>query len=93
MCRSQSFIKDEYGITNTFILSFRHNIKHEKPPATTKVGITAHGGYQAEIHYFLTGLDIEEVIAKSLLDPPMRSGHALITCAEYYFADYGQKES
>lgn len=31
-----------------------------KPPPTTKVGLTAKGGYQAEAHYFLCGLDIEE---------------------------------
>jgi hypothetical protein len=31
-----------------------------KPPPTTKVGITAHGGFQAEAHYFLCGLDIRE---------------------------------
>ena len=30
------------------------------PPPTTKVGITAKGGWQAEFHYFLTGLDIKE---------------------------------
>lgn len=30
------------------------------PPPTTKVGITAKGGYKAECHWFLTGLDIEE---------------------------------
>ncbi|KAJ6507418.1 hypothetical protein C8R47DRAFT_967066 [Mycena vitilis] len=28
------------------------------PPPTTKVGLTAHGGFQAEMHYFLVGLDI-----------------------------------
>lgn len=28
------------------------------PPATTKVGLTAKGGYQAEVHWFLCGLDI-----------------------------------
>lgn len=33
------------------------------PPATTKVGITAKGGYQAEFHFYLTGLDIEEKAA------------------------------
>lgn len=27
-------------------------------PPTTKIGLTAPGGYQAEIHYFLTGLDV-----------------------------------
>jgi len=30
------------------------------PPPTTKVGITAMGGYQAEVHWFLVGLDIKE---------------------------------
>ena len=30
------------------------------PPPTTKVGITAKGGWQAECHFFLTGLDIKE---------------------------------
>ena len=29
------------------------------PPATTKIGITAKGGFQAEVHWFLVGLDIE----------------------------------
>ncbi|KIX06717.1 uncharacterized protein Z518_04693 [Rhinocladiella mackenziei CBS 650.93] len=30
------------------------------PPPTTKVGITALGGYRAEYHIYLTGLDIKE---------------------------------
>ncbi|KAH0845339.1 hypothetical protein FOPE_11287 [Fonsecaea pedrosoi] len=30
------------------------------PPPTTRVGITAKGGYQAEFHFYLTGLDIQE---------------------------------
>ncbi|KAF2094597.1 DUF1446-domain-containing protein [Rhizodiscina lignyota] len=29
------------------------------PPPTTKIGITAKGGYQAEMNWFLTGLDID----------------------------------
>lgn len=29
------------------------------PPPTTKIGITAKGGYKAEVRWFLTGLDIE----------------------------------
>ncbi|KAH0442492.1 DUF1446 domain-containing protein [Colletotrichum camelliae] len=33
------------------------------PPSTTKVGITAKGGWQAEFHFYLTGLDIEEKAA------------------------------
>ena len=35
-------------------------VKGLPPPSTTKVGITAHGGYRAEFHYYLTGLDIPE---------------------------------
>ncbi len=34
-------------------------VKAETPPQTTKVGITAKGGYQAEVHWFLVGLDIQ----------------------------------
>ncbi|WQF78843.1 Putative acyclic terpene utilization [Colletotrichum destructivum] len=36
------------------------NVGNIKPPPTTKVGITAKGGYQAEAHYFLCGLDTAE---------------------------------
>lgn len=32
------------------------------PPKTTKVGITAHGGYTAEIHWAVVGLDIDEKV-------------------------------
>ena len=35
-------------------------IKGSAPPSTTRVGVTAHGGYQAEFHFYLAGLDIEE---------------------------------
>lgn len=35
-------------------------IKGRPPPPTTRVGVTAHGGYQAEWHFYLVGLDIEE---------------------------------
>lgn len=30
------------------------------PPTTTKVGITAWGGYQAEFHYYICGIDLEQ---------------------------------
>ena len=33
------------------------------PPPTTKVGVTAKGGYQAEFHFYITGLDLEEKAA------------------------------
>ena len=39
------------------------NVGYRKPPPTTKVGITARGGFQAEVHYFGCGLDIEEKAA------------------------------
>ena len=35
-------------------------VKGLPPPPTTKVGITAPAGYQAEYHVYLVGLDIEE---------------------------------
>ncbi|KAH8602080.1 hypothetical protein B0O99DRAFT_588305 [Bisporella sp. PMI_857] len=35
-------------------------IKGLPPPPTTKIGITAPAGYQAEYHIYLVGLDIEE---------------------------------
>ncbi|KAK5162704.1 hypothetical protein LTR04_003070 [Oleoguttula sp. CCFEE 6159] len=34
-------------------------VKSDLPPPTTKIGITAKGGYQAEMHWFLCGLDID----------------------------------
>jgi hypothetical protein len=37
-----------------------HGVTGDLPPPTTKVGITADGGYQAEAHWFLVGLDIKE---------------------------------
>lgn len=33
-------------------------VGYAPPPPTTKVGITAHGGFQASFTYFLVGLDI-----------------------------------
>lgn len=35
-------------------------VKGNSPPATTKMGLTAFGGYQAELHWAMIGLDIEE---------------------------------
>ncbi|GMG11567.1 unnamed protein product [Aspergillus oryzae] len=36
-----------------------HGVRSAPPPPTTKVGITARGGFQAEASWFLVGLDIE----------------------------------
>ncbi|GAB7350732.1 hypothetical protein MBLNU459_g1283t2 [Dothideomycetes sp. NU459] len=38
-------------------------VKADLPPPTTKIGITAKGGYQAEMHWFMTGLDIDSKAA------------------------------
>jgi hypothetical protein len=35
-------------------------VKGIPPPPTTRCGVTAHGGFQAEWHFYLVGLDIEE---------------------------------
>lgn len=35
-------------------------VKGLPPPPTTKVGITAFGGYQAEFHFYMVGLDMEQ---------------------------------
>jgi hypothetical protein len=35
-----------------------HGVQWGLPPPTTKVGVTARGGFQAEVHWFLVGLDI-----------------------------------
>lgn len=35
-------------------------VKGSPPPTTTKVGITARGGYQAEFHFYMCGLDLKE---------------------------------
>ncbi|KAL4886690.1 hypothetical protein BJY04DRAFT_228481 [Aspergillus karnatakaensis] len=36
-----------------------HGVRSGPPPPTTKVGITARGGFQAEASWFLVGLDID----------------------------------
>jgi hypothetical protein len=39
---------------------FVSGVKGHPPPTTTKVGITARGGWQAEFHYYFVGLDLEQ---------------------------------
>ncbi|KAL4782131.1 hypothetical protein BJX76DRAFT_349600 [Aspergillus varians] len=52
-----------------------HGVRSAPPPPTTKVGITARGGFQAEASWFLVGLDIDakarmlEVQIRHLLAP------------------------
>ncbi|KAJ5256771.1 hypothetical protein N7478_012875 [Penicillium angulare] len=47
---------EQRGINRVAVLGARS----APPPPTTKVGITARGGFQAEVWWFLTGLDIED---------------------------------
>ena len=49
-------VKFEQLSTDRVALS---GVRAEPPPPTTKLGITAKGGFQAEVHWFLVGLDIE----------------------------------
>ena len=46
-------------------------VKGKPPPTTTKVGITAKGGWQAEFHYLLCGLDLEQKVSQHV--PLVRS--------------------
>lgn len=39
---------------------FVEGVKGKPPPTTTKVGITAKGGWQAEFHFLFCGLDLEQ---------------------------------
>lgn len=49
-------------------------VKGRPPPRTTKVGITAFGGYTAELHWALIGLDIPEKIKMAELQMRHRFG-------------------
>jgi hypothetical protein len=49
-----------------------HGVKALPPPPTTKVGLTARGGFQAEFYYFLTGLDVLE--KAQMLEAQIRRG-------------------
>jgi len=59
------------------------NIKYKKPPPTTKIGITALGGFQAEVHYFLCGLDIAE--KAQLLEKQVRN---LLDVSKYHKLEF-----
>lgn len=59
-------------------------VKRAPPPPTTKVGITARVGYQAEVHWFLVGLDIQEK-AKML---EMQVRHALGDTSRFHILNF-----
>ncbi|KIH89893.1 hypothetical protein SPBR_00350 [Sporothrix brasiliensis 5110] len=63
-------------------------VKGLPPPPTTKVGITAKGGMQAEFHFYLTGLDIEEKAAMIERQTKARMGAYLdkFSCLKFMMA-------
>ncbi|KAH6999054.1 hypothetical protein BKA56DRAFT_665572 [Ilyonectria sp. MPI-CAGE-AT-0026] len=63
-------------------------IKGLPAPATTKVGITAKGGWQAEFHFYLTGIDIPEKAAMIERQTKARMGKYLdkFSCLKFMIA-------
>ncbi|OAA66787.1 hypothetical protein SPI_01363 [Niveomyces insectorum RCEF 264] len=63
-------------------------VKGLPPPPTTKVGITAKGGWQAEFHFYLTGLDIPEKAAMIERQTKARMGAYLdkFSCLKFMIA-------
>ncbi|KAI0174487.1 hypothetical protein BJ166DRAFT_149601 [Pestalotiopsis sp. NC0098] len=63
-------------------------VKGLPPSATTKVGFTAKGGWQAEFHFYLTGLDIEEKLAMIERQTKARMGDEVkkFSCLKFMLA-------
>ncbi|KAK7408814.1 hypothetical protein QQX98_009000 [Neonectria punicea] len=63
-------------------------IKGLPAPPTTKVGITAKGGWQAEFYFYLTGIDIPEKAAMIERQTKARMGKYLdkFTCLKFMIA-------
>ncbi|KUJ16072.1 DUF1446-domain-containing protein [Mollisia scopiformis] len=55
------------------------------PPATTKMGLTAFGGYQAELHWAMIGLDIEERV--KLLETKVKHSFGKARLAKFSLLD------
>jgi hypothetical protein len=60
-------------------------ITGKPPPATTKMGLTAFGGYQAELHWAMIGLDIDERV--KLLDDQLRDSFGKSRMAKFNLWD------
>lgn len=62
-----------------------HGVKGALPPPTTKVGITAKGGFQAEAYYFLTGLHVEDKarMLEAQLRKALASASPKFTCLTF----------
>ncbi|CZR68606.1 uncharacterized protein PAC_18505 [Phialocephala subalpina] len=55
------------------------------PPATTRMGLTAFGGYQAKLHWAMIGLDIEERV--NLLEKQVRHSFGKARMAKFSLFD------
>jgi hypothetical protein len=75
-------ISFEYLSENRIALK---GVKGALPPPTTKVGITAKPSYQAEMHWFLTGLDIpvKARMMEQLIRTQMGSYAQKFTCLSF----------
>ncbi|KAK4688310.1 hypothetical protein P7C73_g1801, partial [Tremellales sp. Uapishka_1] len=72
-------------------------VKGLPPPPTTKIGLTAYGGYRAEFHYVIVGLDVEEkakfmeLQIRNSLGPERISKFSLLTFTVYGNEVHGAK--
>lgn len=70
-------------------------IKGNPPPTTTKVGLTAVGGYQAEFHYYVCGLDLEQKLAwteKQVRYSMGKANEAKFSCLKFTLNGYSQPD-
>ncbi|KAG9256721.1 uncharacterized protein F5Z01DRAFT_485301 [Emericellopsis atlantica] len=68
-------------------------VKGLPAPSTTKVGLTAWGGYQAEFHYHIVGLDLEEKAEWTERQVRYSIGDAIkdLTCLKFSLNGYSQE--
>ncbi|KAI6783656.1 uncharacterized protein J7T54_005685 [Emericellopsis cladophorae] len=68
-------------------------VKGLPAPSTTKVGLTAWGGYQAEFHYHIVGLDLEEKAEWTERQVRHSIGDAIkdLTCLKFSLNGYSQE--
>ncbi|KAF2029461.1 DUF1446-domain-containing protein [Setomelanomma holmii] len=69
-------------------------ITGQPPPRTTKVGITAFGGYTAELHWALIGLDIPKKIKMAGIQMKHRTGpERMAKFLQWTLTNYGSVPS
>ena len=70
-------------------------IKGNPPPTTTRVGITAVGGYQAEFHYYVVGLDLEQKLEwtkRQILYSMGPENEKKFSCLKFQLCGYAQPD-